>query len=361
MNVLPVHLLPPLAGVLATPTPNPEPSGVFTTPPNCSKDWLCQTILDSTGSHWLAAGGYFLVVKPLRIAMILGIATLIRFLLCRTINRLVRTTSSSAVPSVLRPLKERLTSLQDATAAVPERRRQRAEAIGSVLRSVVTVVIFSIAGLMVLAELSINLAPLLASAGIVGLALGFGAQALVKDLIAGLFMLLEDQYGVGDVVDLGDATGTVEAIGLRVTTVRDAHGVLWYLRNGEITRVGNKSQGWAVVVVDVPIGFADVAEATRVLREAAAGLAEDPEWSADLIEGPDVLGVEQITVDGAVLRTQTKTRSDNQWRVGREVRRRLTEALNQAGIHRQLAERLLLRPAGPRDEPSGGDPATGRD
>ena len=135
------------------------------------------------------------------------------------------------------------------------------------------------------------------------MALGFGAQNLVKDFIAGLFMLLEDQYGVGDVVDVGEAIGAVEAVGLRITTVRDGRGVLWYIRNGEIIRVGNKSQGWAMVVIDVPIGFAGVEEATAVLRTAAAAVAADPEYAADFVEPPQVLGVEQITVDGAVIRT----------------------------------------------------------
>ena len=133
-----------------------------------------------------------------------------------------------------------------------------------------TAFVFGIALLMVLGEFGFDLAPLLASAGIAGVALGFGAQSLVKDLIAGLFMLIEDQYGVGDNVDLGEAIGVVEAVGLRVTTVRDGRGVLWYIRNGEIIRVGNKSQGWALVVVDLPIGFASTEEATAVLRTAAA-------------------------------------------------------------------------------------------
>ena len=134
------------------------------------------------------------------------------------------------------------------------------------LRSVVSVSIFIVAVMLVLGELGVQLAPLIASAGIAGIALGFGAQNLVKDFIAGLFMLLEDQYGVGDVVDVGEASGTVEAVGLRITTIRDARGVLWYIRNGEIVRVGNRSQGWALVVVDVPVGFAGVEEATGVLR-----------------------------------------------------------------------------------------------
>jgi moderate conductance mechanosensitive channel len=121
--------------------------------------------------------------------------------------------------------------------------------------------------------------------------------------------------------------------------------VLWYIRNGEIVRVGNRSQGWALVVVDVPVGFAGVEEATAVLRAAAAGLADDPEFAADLLEPPAVLGVEQITVDGAVVRTTAKTAPEAQWRVGRELRRRLTDALESAGITEQMtAGRVFIRP-----------------
>src|SRR6185369_8627232 len=115
------------------------------------------------------------------------------------------------------------------------------------------------------------------------------------------------------------------------------HGAVWYIRNGEIVRVGNKSQGWAVVVVDVPIGFANVEEATAVMAEAAATLAEDQAFAEDLLEEPTVLGVEQITVQGSVVRTTARTTSDAQWRVGRELRRRLSEALERAGIAQQIA------------------------
>ncbi len=325
-----------------TPVPvTPAPS------PSCAKaSDLCQWIYDQTGNSWLASGSYYLLTKPLTVLLILLIALIIRYLLNRTIGRLVRSTSEGSVPAILKPLKSRLpNSITDATSVFPERRRQRAEAIGSVLRSFTTATVFSIAALMILGEIGVNVAPLIASAGIVGVALGFGAQSLVKDLIAGLFMLLEDQYGVGDVVDLGEASGTVEAVGLRITTIRDGRGVLWYIRNGEIVRVGNKSQGWAMVVVDVPIGFADVEQAAAVLREAAAGLAGDAEYADDLIEPPAVLGVEQITVDGAVLRTTVKTTSDAQWRLGRELRRRLTDALAAAGISGQMsAGRVYVRP-----------------
>ena len=158
-------------------------------------------------------------------------------------------------------------------------------------------------------------------------------------------MLLEDQYGVGDTVNLGEVTGTVEAVGLRITTVRDGTGVLWYVRNGEIIRVGNKSQGWAVVNIDVPVGFVSVDQATAVLREAAEEFAADEDFADDFIDPPKVLGVEQLTAEGAVLRTTVKTSNEAQWRVGRELRRRLTEALERAGVTAQItAARMMIRP-----------------
>jgi small conductance mechanosensitive channel len=158
-------------------------------------------------------------------------------------------------------------------------------------------------------------------------------------------------------VDLGEATGVVESIGLRVTTIRDARGVVWYIRNGEIIRVGNKSQGWSMVVVDIPIGFVGVEEATGVLRRAAEQMAADPEYVDDLIDPPEVLGVEQITVDGAVVRVTAKTPADSQFRVGREMRRRLTEALDVSGLSAHIAaSRPYIRPGGPggRSEPPDG-------
>ncbi|MFI6254526.1 mechanosensitive ion channel family protein [Micromonospora zamorensis] len=305
---------------------------------NCQGSTSCEWIYDITRSAWFAEGSYWILLKPLRVLLILALAMVARWALHRTIDRLVRTTTEGAVPTMLRPLRERVPSTAgDPAEFVPERRRQRAEAIGSVLRSLTTAFVFGIALLMILREFSFDLAPLLASAGIAGVALGFGAQSLVKDLIAGLFMLIEDQYGVGDNVDLGEAMGVVESVGLRVTTVRDGRGVLWYIRNGEIIRVGNKSQGWALVVVDLPIGFNSTEEATAVLRTAAASIAVDPELSPEIVEAPEVLGVEQVTVDGAVIRTVVKTTADGQFAVGRELRRRLAEALENSGITAQIA------------------------
>ncbi len=330
----------------AEPEPSPGASGPST---GCLSNDLCAFIFRETGQGWLADTTYYLLVKPFRILLIAVIALILRYVVRRLIRRLTRGAGDGRAPGLLRPLRERMpTTLQEATGLRSERRRQRAEALGSVLGSLASLTIFAVAAMMILGELGVNLAPLIASAGIAGLALGFGAQNLVKDFIAGLFMLLEDQYGVGDVVDVGEASGTVEAVGLRITTIRDPRGVLWYIRNGEIVRVGNKSQGWALIVVDVPVGFAGVEDAVGVLREAAAAMAEDPEFAGDLIDPPEVLGVEQITVDGAVVRTTIKTASEAQWRVGRELRRRLTEALENAGITQQItASRVFVRPPTP--------------
>ncbi|MFG3701634.1 mechanosensitive ion channel family protein [Micromonospora sp. NPDC047620] len=327
-------LLPLALPAVEAPTPDPSPT--------CLDDALCRSVFDITNSVWFAEGSYWILLKPLRIVMILLLAVAARWLVHRTISRLVRTTTDAGVPTMLRPLRERIpTAAAEPGEFVPERRRQRAEAIGSVLRSLSTAFIFGIAVLMVLKEFSFDLAPLLASAGIAGVALGFGAQSLVKDLLAGLFMLIEDQYGVGDTVDLGEATGVVESVGLRVTTVRDARGVLWYIRNGEIVRVGNKSQGWAMVVVDLPIGFAGTEQATAVLRTAAASVAVDPELAPEIVEPPEVLGVEQMTIEGAVIRTVVKTTADGQFAVGRELRRRLAEALENSGITAKIAAARL--------------------
>jgi small conductance mechanosensitive channel len=336
--------------ILLAPAPSTPPTFTVSTPDVtaiCKTDALCSRVYELTDNQWLANSSYVIIVKPLRIAAIILVAMLVRWLLHRAIKRLTATSSRAAMPALLKPLRDRA---KEAAAGqfIPERRRQRAEAIGSVLRSFVTAVVFTMAAMLVLGELGFNLGPLLASAGIVGVALGFGAQSLVKDLIAGLFMLLEDQYGVGDTVDLGDATGVVETVGLRVTTVRDGRGVLWYVRNGEIVRVGNKSQGWAMVVIDIPIGFVNAEQASAVLRTAALALADEPEHATEFLEPPDVVGVEQITVDGAVIRTIAKTTADGQPTVQRELRRRLSDAMDSSGLSSQIAaSRLLPRSAVP--------------
>jgi small conductance mechanosensitive channel len=219
-------------------------------------------------------------------------------------------------------------------ALVDERRKQRVRALGSILRSVASITIFSIASVVILGDLGINLAPLLASAGVVGIAIGFGAQSMVRDYLAGIFMLVEDQYGVGDVISIGDATGTVENVTLRVTRLRDVSGIVWHIRNGAIEQVGNESQGWARAVVDYPVPYeADLGAIRSLLSEAAQALWDEPDWRMVLLDPPEVWGAQEISSDEVTMRIVAKTAPLRQWEVERELRARVKAALATAGIH----------------------------
>ena len=275
-----------------------------------------------------------IVIRPLRILLIIALALVVRWLLFRAIDRLVRSTAESEVPVVLRPLKERLgNGGQDGM--VSERRRQRAQTVGSLLRSVTSLVIGVLALMLVLGEVGFQLGPFIAGAGIVGVALGFGAQNLVKDFLSGIFMILEDQYGVGDVVDLGSATGTVESVGLRVTRLRDGNGTLWYARNGEVLRVGNHSQGFAQVTVDLPVPYgSDVDAAGEAMQAVADELVDEEPFADAILEEPELLGVEQIDVDKVILRLTVKVNPPDQWRVARALRQRIADRLDEDGVRR---------------------------
>ncbi|MGH3278294.1 MAG: mechanosensitive ion channel family protein [Trebonia sp.] len=206
-------------------------------------------------------------------------------------------------------------------------------ALGAILRSASSVTIFVIAGFIILGDLSVNLAPLLASAGVVGVAVGIGARGLVQDYLAGIFMLVEDQYGVGDVITIGDATGTVEDVTLRITRMRDVNGIVWHIRNGTIDTVGNESQGWARAVIDFPVPFeADLATIRRLLREAGDALWNDPAWRPAMLEAPEVWGVQEISSSEVVMRIVVKTGPLRQWEVEREMRARVKVALYAGGI-----------------------------
>jgi moderate conductance mechanosensitive channel len=217
---------------------------------------------------------------------------------------------------------------------VAERRHQRVRALGSILRSAASVTIFMIAGVVVLGDLGINLAPLLASAGVVGIAVGFGAQNLVRDYLSGIFMLLEDQYGVGDVITVGGATGTVETVTLRITRLRDVNGIVWHIRNGAIEQVGNESQGWARAVIDFPVPYqADLSTIRTILSDAAETLWNEPTWRVVMLEKPEVWGAQEVSSAEVTMRIVVKTAPLRQWEVGRELRARVKAALDAAGIH----------------------------
>ena len=205
--------------------------------------------------------------------------------------------------------------------------------------------------MLVLGEIGFQLGPFIAGAGIVGVALGFGAQNLVKDFLSGIFMILEDQYGVGDVIDLGEVTGTVESVGLRVTRLRDVNGTVWYVRNGEVLRVGNRSQGYAQVVVDLPVPYgADLTAVGAAMKSAADGLAAEPPWAEAVLEEPELLGVEQIGDDRVVLRLTVKVRPADQWQLAPELRRRIADRLDASGAPRARTEELAVSTRPVRDE-----------
>jgi small conductance mechanosensitive channel len=224
-------------------------------------------------------------------------------------------------------------------ALVDERRHQRVRALGSVLRSATSVTIFTIAGFVVLGDLGINLAPLLASASVVGVAVGFGAQNLVRDYLSGVFMLVEDQYGVGDVITVGDATGTVETVTLRITRLRDVNGIVWHIRNGAVEQVGNESQGWARAVIDFPVPYAaDLSTIRTILAGAAETMWNEPSWRAVMLEHPEVWGAQEVSSAVVTMRIVVKTAPLRQWEVEREMRARAKAALDAAGIRPPAVE-----------------------
>jgi small-conductance mechanosensitive channel len=308
---------------------------------------LCRLVEDSTHNAWLARASNWLLAKPLSILALVLIGLVIRWLLHRAIDKITAAAAVGPIPSVI--ARGRLPQLFiDPDSAAAQRREQRANTMGGLLKSITTGVIAVIVLFMVVAQLGYNIAPLIASAGIVGLALGFGAQSLVKDFLGGIFLILEDQYGVGDSVNLGTASGTIEAVGLRVTRLRDVNGTVWYVRNGEILAVGNMSQEWARTVLDVPVAFsADLGRVREVLQEVAHAVWEDPEYRPDILEEPEVWGVERWDPDGVVMRLVVKTAPLQQWSVARELRERVKDRFDVEGIEIPLPQRMVWR----RDPP----------
>ncbi|WP_416210318.1 mechanosensitive ion channel family protein [Frankia sp. Cr1] len=333
------------AAAVPTPSPSPSPTDLPITPSldqiigavqnACGQKpgVLCRTVFDLTHSEYLAGGANVFLGTPLKILLILMIAFLVRTMLHRFIIRTTRRAANGGPSGLFRSGRAILLGAFGDPTVLLERRRQRAETVGSLLRSITSVMVFGIAFVTVLGELAINLAPIVASAGVVGVAVGFGAQNLVRDFLSGVFMLLEDQYGVGDVIDVGPVSGSVEAVSLRVTRLRDIEGTVWYVRNGEIARVGNKGQQWARMVLDVPLDYdTDVARAKRILKTTADKLWAEPAFASLIIAEPEVWGMESMTADGYALRVVAKTQPLKQWDVARALRERVRAALDVEGI-----------------------------
>jgi small-conductance mechanosensitive channel len=299
-------------------------------------------------------GWDFWLDKPLRILLVLlgaaVLAAVLRLLIRRVTGGIARGTRSR----IVRRLESGRPRWVEDAGLAGARQAQRAHTIGSVLSSVTTVVIWAVALLMVISELDYDIGPVLASAGIAGVALSFGAQSLVKDYLSGIFMVAEDQLGIGDVVDLGEASGTVESVGLRVTQVRDVNGTLWHVRNGEILRVGNQSQGWARCVLDVPVPYdTNIELLSELILHEAALLRDDPRVGEFITEDPEVWGVEAVTGESVTLRVAVRTVPLKQWDVARALRLRMKKMLDREGLHIPLLNQTVVRQA----EPAPGAPA----
>lgn len=317
-------------------------------------DFICDWVYDVTGNETLAEAVDWVVERPVKVILILIGAWLL--------NRIVRRAIDRAEERMLRDRESKLRDRRDEEVRdgrfaamevkarqkaleltqATEQAKQRAKTLGSILRSTATALIYTIAILMALGEFDINLGPLIAGAGIAGIALGFGAQSIVKDFLSGFFMLVEDQYAVGDIIDVGEAAGIVEAISLRTTQIRDVNGSLWYVPNGEIHRVANKSQQWARALLDIEVAYdTDIALATRVIKEVADSVWNDHLENATIIEEPEIWGVEQFGESAIAIRLVCKVEPGEQWATSRAIRGRLIEAFDREGIEIPFPQRVV--------------------
>ncbi len=347
-------MLAAASGPSPSTSPSAGPVGAFLDRPPCWKhaDGACRWVSDRTGSHTAGTLVDWLLAKPVMILFIVLLAVIARGVLHRLITRTTFSIAEGTVPGVIARASKRSPFLDGPL--LSERRKQRAETMGSVLRSITTGAVICVALLMILGEVGLNTAPLIASAGILGVALGFGAQTLVKDFLSGIFLVIEDQYGVGDVVDLGSATGVVEAVGLRVTRLRDVNGAVWYVRNGEVLRVGNMSQGWARAVLDVQVAYtSDIDQVKQILADVSLAMRNEDDWRELITEDPEVWGVEALSAEAVVVRLVIKTEPLKQWDVARELRRRIKGAFDAAGVSPPTSRTMWVgaSPGGPTDGP----------
>jgi small conductance mechanosensitive channel len=313
----------------------------------------CEWIFELTGNESVARFTEWLVAKPAKVLLVLFVAYVANRLVRRGIDhfvaRLIAQREASAARRQVEEVEGRFAILANRAmekaqrlAEQAERSKQRAEALGSVLRSVASMVIYGLALMIVFGEFGVSLGPLVAGAGIVGIALGFGAQKLVQDFLSGIFMLIEDQYGVGDVIDVGEAAGVVEEVNLRTTRLRDVHGTVWHIPNGEIRRVGNKSQQWARAVLDVEVAYdTDINHAAAVIKAVADEVWGEQLENATVLEEPEIWGVEMFGDSAVVIRVVLKVEPGEQFATMREVRKRLKLAFDREGIEIPFPQRTV--------------------
>jgi small conductance mechanosensitive channel len=303
---------------------------------------LCRWLAEQTwGSEAVASAADWLIDLPVRVIVIFAVGWLVRRYAQRSIRKLGDRLSERNEREEILAERRRLAGHE-----VPEtdgRASLRTRTITSVLSSIVSLVVWVAVALLILDEFGLSLAPLLAGAGVVGIMLAFGAQTIVADFLAGFFMLIEDQFGVGDVVDLGEVTGTVEKVTLRVTSLRDVNGAVWHVPNSEVRRVVNKSQLWSRAVLDIEVAYdTDLRRAEGIIQRVADDLWRDHDFDGgDIIDPPEVWGVERLGADGVALRLVVKTDPAEQWAVARELRLRIKEALDEAGIEIPFPQRTI--------------------
>ena len=312
--------------------------------------FVCEWVWDVSGNERLAEIIGWSVERPLKVVLILLVAVVVNRLLKGTIdgvvNRLVESRSenesaaeSGALVTRVGRRARRLTRIHERA----ERSRQRARTLGGLLRTTTTGAVYVLAVLLALGEIGFDLGPLIAGAGIVGFAIGFGAQSMVSDFIAGIFILVEDQYAEGDYVDLGDASGTVERVNLRTTVLRDIAGAVWVVPNGEIRRVCNSSGlGFGKTVLDVDVAYdTDLDLAASVIKEVADELWRENLESATILEEPQIAGVQKFGADSITIRLVVKTDPGEQWATGRQLRARLKRAFDANGIEIPFPQRTV--------------------
>ncbi|TFD62947.1 mechanosensitive ion channel [Cryobacterium suzukii] len=262
--------------------------------------------------------------------MIIVIAFALRWVLQFVIRRVVQ----QIVSGVKKNQKVDDTQALNVSPMAAVRVVQRSRTLGAVLANIVNVFILITALLLIVTTLNKDILgsfALLTAA--LGAGLGFGAQNIVKDILNGLFMVVEDQIGVGDIVDVGFASGVVETVGIRITQVRDIDGTLWFVRNGEILRVGNMSQGWARVIIDLAIPYSSDVEAVQdELLRVATALASSRKWRAFILEKPEIWGLESISAEALVTRLVVKTRVSAKWDFARDLRLHMKKALDGMGV-----------------------------
>ncbi|MBV8296659.1 MAG: mechanosensitive ion channel family protein [Acidimicrobiia bacterium] len=281
-----------------------------------NNDYACELVNKVGLTGFWAKTAQFGLDRPMRILIVVVVAAV----LSRVLARLARHTVEAMAG--ITPVRR-----------TSERGEQRARTLATVSGSLVRIFVWITAGLTILGILGINLGPLIAGASILGVALGFGAQALVRDFLSGFFILVEDQYGVGDRINVGGTQGTVDDVTLRVTRMRADDGALWFVPNGEIRKVANTTMGWQRANVDIVLPLeADFDRAMNEMAQECDAMTHDPAWAGDIVEGPHVLGVDSMAADGLTIRLTVRTEPQRQDAFARAMRARILSRLKAEGI-----------------------------